>query len=424
MFSKNKLNILQINTSDKGGGAEGSAFNLFNEYQERGHKSWLAVGNKKSDEENVFIIPNSYKTGFERYLRTFTQSRKISAWFNGMEDFDFSGTRELFDTIPGCPDIVHCHNLHGYYFDLREISAISKKFPLILNLRDAWLLSGHCSYFFDCMRWQAGCGSCPYLSTYPSIRRDASAYNWQRKKDIYSKTNAYIVTNSKWLMDCVDKSMLKGRKHRVVYNGIDLNIFKPGDKLNSRRILGLPERASIIMFAANRAQNNIFKDYDTISKTIELLSAQKPVENILFLCLGTEKKQIVDGKYYYEPFVSDQKLLAEYYRAADVFIHAAHAEAFGKTITEAMACGTPVVATAVGGIPEQIDDGFNGFLVPHMDYKQMASKTSEILKHNELRKKFISESLKKVSYFSLKRQAEEFLAYYDEIIEDFNMNKH
>ena len=417
------MNILQINTSDKGGGAEGSAFNLFKEYKRRGHKSWMAVGKKKTSERNVFQIPNSYKNGFERYIKTFTNPAKFSNWFNGIEDFDIEGTHKILDIIPNPPDIVHCHNLHGYYFDLRELPAISKATPLILNLRDAWLLTGHCSYYFDCMRWQADCESCPYLSTYPAIRKDSSAYNWQRKKEIYSKTNAYIVTNSKWLMHCVDQSMLRGKKHRVIYNGIDLNIFKPGDKSISRRILGLPENSSIIMFAANRAQKNIFKDYDTVLKVIELLSSQKPVDNIVFLCVGADKKQIVDGKYYYEPFISDQRVLAEYYRAADVFIHAAHAEAFGKTITESMACGTPVVATAIGGISEQIEDGISGFLVPHMDYVQMFNKTVEILKRNELRDQFISESLKKVSYFSIKRQAEEFLSYYEEVLEEVKGEK-
>jgi glycosyltransferase involved in cell wall biosynthesis len=422
------LNILQINTSDKGGGAEGSALNLHHQYRIRGDNSSIAVGKKNNDDNDIYQIDTKFPTFIrslylKNRLRTLFDKEKFKCWKDGIEDFIFPETYKLIKKSKFIPDIIHCHNLHGWYFDLRILPELSHTYPVILNLRDAWLLTGHCSHYFDCMRWQTGCGDCPYLSTYPAIRKDSSAYNWHRKKKIYSKTKAYIVTNSKWLMDCVDKSMVKGKKHRVIYNGIDLNIFKPGDKSQARRILGLPEKSSIIMFAANMAQNNIFKDYKTISNVIELLSIQNPAENILFLCLGAEKKKIVEGKYYYEPFVSDQKILAEYYRAADVFIHAAHAESFGKTITEAMACGTPVVATAVGGIPEQINDGINGFLVPHMDVNQMFYKTSEILRRKEMRESFVYESLKRVSYFSLERQAEEFLNYYNEIIEDFKSEK-
>src|SRR3546814_10331965 len=81
--------------------------------------------------------------------------------------------------------MLHCHNLHGGYFDLRELARFSKLLPVVLTLHDEWAYTGHCAYTFGCERWRSGCGQCPHLDVSPSIRRDASAANWTAKYDIY-----------------------------------------------------------------------------------------------------------------------------------------------------------------------------------------------------------------------------------------------
>src|SRR5262249_33071397 len=121
----------------------------------------------------------------------------------GLEDFNYPATRALFRTPPDRPDIIHCHNLHGSYFDLQLLPPLSQAFPVVLTLHDAWLLSGHCALSFDCNRWQTGCGECPDLSIYPAIKRDSTAYNWRRKRDILARSRLYVATPSRWLMDRV-----------------------------------------------------------------------------------------------------------------------------------------------------------------------------------------------------------------------------
>jgi glycosyltransferase involved in cell wall biosynthesis len=93
----------------------------------------------------------------------------------GREDFHFPGTWCLLNLPPKRPDIVHCHNLHGGYFDLRVLPWLSREVPVVLTLHDAWLLSDHCAHSFDCEKWKESCGSCPDLTIPPSIRRDATA---------------------------------------------------------------------------------------------------------------------------------------------------------------------------------------------------------------------------------------------------------
>ena len=87
---------------------------------------------------------------------------------------------------------------------------------------------------------------------------------------------------------------------------------------------------------------------------------------MLCIALGetAPSEQIGDIEIRFVPYQKDPEQVARYHQAADIYIHPARADTFPTTIIEALACGTPVVATAVGGIPEQIVEGKTGFLVP------------------------------------------------------------
>lgn len=444
------LRILQVSTTDMGGGAEGSAWNLFQAYRERGHCSRLAVGRKRSDDPYVLEIPNDrfhsrwarlWNPGdrllqsfqdkirgiglLRRPLRVVAEPHWLIQRWQGIEDFDFPGTHRLLELPPEPPDIVHCHNLHGGYFDLRALPWLSHQVPVILNLRDAWLLGGHCAHSFDCDRWKTGCGQCPDLTIYPAIRRDATALNWRRKSDIYAKSWLYITTNSHWLMDKVRQSMLHGVEYRVIPNGIDLTIFHPGEQAAARASLGLPSNSKIVLFASNRVRRNPWRDYATMEAAIQQVATQSQYDKLIFVCLGEkglgqrwEEYSLGQACVRFVAFERDPKRVARYYQAADVYIHAAKAEAFGKTVTEALACGKPVVATAVGGIPEQVDDGVTGFLTPPGDAVVMAERISQLLRDDELCRRIGFEATQSArSRFGLERQANDFLMWYNEILE-------
>ena len=434
------MKILQVNTADRGGGAEGSVWNLFEGYAARGHDSWLAVGSRHSNHERVFEIPRFSPPGpgrlpwwvawlirshFSGFAPARGLARRLEIWADperrrvqrlGLEDFCFPGTRKLLDLPPAVPDIVHCHNLHGGYFDVRELPALSRRRPLILNLRDTWLLTGHCAYFVDCNRWRTGCGHCPDLGRYPGIRRDASAENWRRKAEIYAASRLYVTAPSQWLLDCAQASMLGARAYRLIPNGIDGAVFRPGDRAAARRDLGLPPTASIVLFAA-AARRNVYKDPDTMNAIIRRLASEPGADRRLFVCLGRSRPRGLSGvRVLHVPFQRDPRIVARYYQAADVFVHTARAEAFGKTATEAMACGTPVVASAVGGLPEQILDGRTGFLGPPGDAAAMAALVERILGDAKLRDSLGREAAVRGAQFSLDRQISAFLDWYAEIL--------
>ncbi len=435
-----QVNILQINTADRGGGAEGSARSLFQRYRQLGHGSWLAVGRKYSKDADVLEIPRPPVAGTGRRLlqiaaevarsgdpalpgarrlsinlERLASPTRLADWRAGRDEMDFPGCRQIVDMCPAPPDIIHCHNLHGWYFDLRILPELAQQAPLILNLRDTWLLTGHCAYFMDCDRWKNGCGQCPRLDVYPRCRRDATAENWRQKADIYAATRFYVTAPSQWLIGQARQSMLQAVDYKVIPNGIDINVFKPGDQDAARRELNLPTTPPIVMFAA-AARHSVFKDPQTMQEAIRLVAERLP--DLLFVCVGVKAPAAALRQLNVRcvPFITNPGRLASYYRAADIFVHTAKAEAFGKTITEAMACGVPVAATAVGGIPEQIIDGETGFLCPPGNPSELAAKIIHLLsdsKENQLRRR--ATAAQRGQEFSLERQTAAFLSWYEEL---------
>jgi glycosyltransferase involved in cell wall biosynthesis len=441
------LRILQVNSVDSGGGAARVAWDLFQAFRRKGHESWLIAGAKLTDDPYVRELEHDpYRKGlpgvlakvwkpfrkFEsRYegLRSLhrrtllaVDSRRIRNRLMGIEDFEFPGTAHLFDLIPERPDVVHLHNLHGDYFDLRELAVISKQVPVYLTLHDAWLLSGHCAYSIGCERWQTGCGECPDLAIPPPVRRDATAGNWKRKREIFSKSRLFITTPSRWLMEKVQKSILAPAvvETRIIPNGVDLSVFFPADKDSARRSIGVSSDSKVILFAGVNIRQNIFKDYFTMRSAIALIAQYLQGKNIVTIGLGEEAPPERSGQMEvrFVPYQKDPKVVALYYQSADVYIHAAPEDNFPNTILESLACGTPVVATAVGGIPEQIIDGENGFLVPAGDSRAMATQIEQILSDDDLRhriSKSAADSARRL--FDLERAADNYLKWFEIIRE-------
>jgi glycosyltransferase involved in cell wall biosynthesis len=439
-----KLKILQVNAADLGGGAYSSAWNLFREYKKRGYASWLAVGRKFSDDPDVYRIPLNKANGLihqmseafrgwledhygkikgARRLRTIlpliTNLERMKNWWHGIETGYGYNSDSLLTLTPQQPDIIHCHNLRSSYFDSESLIHLSRKVPVILNLRDCWLLTGHCAHPLSCEKWTTGCNNCPDLSLPPHIRRDATAINWKRKVDIYSQSQLHIVANSQWMLNQVKKSGLIGVDYHVIENGIDLSVFNPGNRAKARADIGLPSTAKVIMFAANGVKKNPWKDYKTMEDAIVYLAKYYKRRKLIFLCVGeqNETEKIGDNiTVKFLGFVQDSHLMAKYYRCADVYIHAAKAESSCKTVTEALACGIPIVVTAVGGIPEQINDGINGFLTRPGDSQDMAHRIQIILENDDIRTRMSKEAVLSSSRFDLNRQADEFLALYDSLV--------
>lgn len=253
-------------------------------------------------------------------------------------------------------DLIHLHNLHGWYLNLPLLFRYIKRhnLPVIWTLHDCWSFTGHCPYFTmkKCDKWKTGCSNCPVYREYPASLFDNSQKMYELKKKWFTGVpNMTIVTPSQWLADLVKQSYLKDYPVKVIHNGIDLEIFKPTPS-DFRQKYGIPDDKYIVLGVAfdwgTRKGLDVFVD---LSKRLDKNKYQ-------IVLVGTN--DMIDQQLS-ESIISihrtqDQKELAEIYTAVDVFVNPTREEVLGLVNIEALACGTPVITFRTGGSPECIDD--------------------------------------------------------------------
>jgi glycosyltransferase involved in cell wall biosynthesis len=299
--------------------------------------------------------------------------------------------------------------------------------PTFLTLDDAWYLSGHCihsvpHYSSDCDRWKTGCGECPDLTIPAAIPHDATAFNWEQKRRIFDQSRLYVATPSRWLMKKVEQSILAAGAEdlRVIPNGVDLSVFHPENKKKARQELGLPRERKILLFTARRASRNRFKDFATMHAAVVKVGTRPSLRGAVFVVLGGAGPEVSEENVSvsFVPYQSNRETVARYYQAADLYLHAAIADTFPGAVAEAIACGTPVVATETGGIPELVADGTTGFVVPPRDADAMADRIEQLLTDDGLRDRMSAAAAEQARReFGLDRQVGAYLQWYAEVRE-------
>lgn len=386
---------LSINTSDRGGGAERIASQVHAGLLRRGWDSRFLVGDQKTSLPGVLSFYNSPHLDYReldhgspgRRKRLARHEKRFRQFF-GLQDFAYPLSRRVSDIAGLVPDIIHFHNLHGGYFDLRQLPVLSREIPAFVTLEDCWWFSGHCVYPLECERWKSGCGRCPSLALPPEPkRRDATRWNWREKRSLFSRSRLYVAAPSQWLLDRARISILNPAivQSRVIPHGVDLEVFRPGDNDAARRRLALPADECIVLFAANLARSNPYKDFPLIRRAAEELGASGRKMRFLAVGEGGATETFGNVRIDSVPFLEEPADLAAYYQAADLYLHAARNEAFGIVMAEAMACATPVIATAVDGIPEVLEGSGGGVLVPAGNVTEMVQAIQSLADDPEKR---------------------------------------
>ena len=248
------------------------------------------------------------------------------------------------------PDIIHIHNVHGYYINYKILFDFLKSYgkPVVWTLHDCWSFTGHCSHFVtaDCDRWKTGCHDCPLRKEYPaSVFLDRSRKNYEQKKEAFNGLKSLtIVPVSQWLGDFVGESFLSGNEIKVIHNGIDLNVFKPSApkvKDGKFRVISVSS-----VWTVDKGLRDFKKLREILPQEYEItLVGLKP----------DQLKPLPEGVTGITRTDSVQKL-AELYSQSDVLVNATYADTFPTVNLEALACGTPVITYNTGGSPEAIDE--------------------------------------------------------------------
>lgn len=342
------MKVLQINSVCGVGSTGRIAIDIHNILIEQEHDSYIAYGRELSKNcDNTIRIG----TKIDNYTHV-AKTRILDKHGYGSKQ----ATKELIYKIKNIdPDIIHLHNIHGYYINIEILFIYLKEAnkPVIWTLHDCWSFTGHCAYFdyVSCDKWKTGCYSCPEKKEYPrSLLIDNSKNNYNGKKKIFTSIkNLTIVTPSQWLANLVIKSFLSEYPVKVINNGIDLNVFKPivGD---FRKKYNLEEKFIILGVASVWDRRKGLKYF------IEL--ADKVSEDEVIILVGLTEKQLEEIPKNIIGITRTNNVdeLVDIYSSSDVFVNPTLEDNFPTTNLEALACGTPVITFDTGGSPECIDD--------------------------------------------------------------------
>ncbi|MGO4928329.1 glycosyltransferase family 4 protein [Fundicoccus sp. Sow4_F4] len=346
------MKVLQINSVCGIGSTGRIATDIHNILIEQGHESYIAYGRdlpKNCD--------NAIKIGtkIDNYTHV-AKTRVLDKHGFGSKQatIEFIGKVKELD-----PDIIHLHNIHGYYMNVEILFNYLKEAnkPVVWTLHDCWSFTGHCAYFdyVGCDKWKTGCDSCPEKKAYPSsLIFDNSKNNYINKKEIFTGVkNLTIVTPSQWLANLVQESFLNEYPVKVINNGIDLNTFRPntGDFRNKFNLNG----KFIILGVAS-----VWDRRKGLKYFVEL--ADMVSEDEVIVLVGLSEKQInqIPENIIGITRTNNVEELVDLYSSADVFVNPTLEDNFPTTNLEALACGTPVITFDTGGSPESvnIDTGY------------------------------------------------------------------
>lgn len=253
------------------------------------------------------------------------------------------------------PDIIHLHNLHGYYINVELLFKFLKEYkrPVIWTLHDCWAFTGHCSYFdlCQCYKWKTECKQCPQKKEYPaSILFDNSRNNYRNKKAAFQEVdNMVIVTPSNWLADLVKESFLREYETRVINNGIDLTLFKPTEgEFREKYKLG---NKIIVLGVAS-----VWEVRKGLVDFIELRKLLDRRYEIVLVGVSEEDKNILPYGMLGITRTDSVRELAEIYTAADIFLNLTYEDNYPTVNLEAQACGTPVITYRTGGSVESVPE--------------------------------------------------------------------
>jgi len=285
--------------------------------------------------------------------------------------YDFGVAKQILEMSKSA-DVIHLHNLHGYYLNFVELlSGLSDK-PVVWTWHDMWGATGRCGVAMDCNDWNNGCMVCGHKNYYPKVLIDNASSEFLVKSQLYSSIeNLHIVSPSAWMRNIAIERGFDPNIVTIIPNPIDISAYMPLDKMKAKEILKL-ENKEVLLFVAHNC-NDVNKGYDDFIKIVNETGIAGMVVGV------PPSKCNSDIKYLGK--LTNQKDLVTCYSAADAFVITSKLDNYPNTVIESLACGTPVFGYSVGGISSQLANDWDG-LAEYGDYMSISKKITQYLANN------------------------------------------
>ncbi len=362
----------------------------------QGYRTLSIVGRRKPFSDMPCVkVGNIFSFGIHIFLTTVFDRQGFGSYFE---------TQKIVKILKSeNPDIIHLHNLHGYYLNLPVLFkylTTEYKGKVFWTFHDCWALTGHCAYFTEarCKKWQRCCEKCPQKTEYPvSLFVDDSKMNYQKKKEMFTMLkHLTIVVPSDWMKEITEQSFMKKYPIKVVNNGIDMNVFKytvPSNSIYER--YGIASNKKIIIGVASiwdkrkglddfiRLNGVISNEYQIVVVGLKKYQIRELPRGMIGICHTESKEE-----------------LAMLYSLAEVFLNPSQEESFSLVTAEALACGTPIIVLSTSAVKEFVS-GSNGIVLEEHNPSDYLEAIRKIEKNYPTRKEVAASAAKySVSLYS------------------------
>lgn len=368
--------IVSLSTEERHGGAARAASRIHSGYREQGCQVTMYVQRRQSTEPDV-IATGSGVAARWRSIRD-----RWRLWIGGRRHALFSacaaGGCDPRHPAIGSAEAVHLHWVANGFVGVGQVARFPA--PVVWTLHDMWAFTGGCFYSGGCRRFEGSCGFCPILGS----RRDA---DWSRaihatKVQEWEGSRFAVVTPSHWLGEEARRSSLLGlRRIQVIANGLDLKLFRPGDRERARGHLGISLESKVLVFSAMSASSDPRKGFDRLLQVLARLL--RTHGDVVMLVMGADGPGDDDAPVLancrFLGTLDDEADIVQAYVAADLQLFPSRCDNLSNALVEAAACGCPSVAFDVGGNRDVVVDGISGRLVMDDDVDAMADAAAGLL---------------------------------------------
>lgn len=419
------MRIVHISTNDIRGGAARAAFRLHQGLTANGQTSSMFVSSKSSQDSRVTVFrpPSDVisrvrrRFKFEQMKRSARQSQvSLPA---GYESLSMGRSRhngaDVLTQLPPC-DVINLHWIANFIDYQTFFTSLPPSLPVVWTLHDMNAFTGGCHYDLGCGAYTNYCGACPQLGSNDS--KDRSNQAWDRKKIIFSKLSdkqLHIVTPSHWLAAEARRSVFNGQfPISVIPNGLDLEDFAPRGREFARGLLGVSQKAKVVLFVADSLTVHR-KGFGPLTEALGLVGQK--VKDLFLISIGNRDLSIdIKIPWLHLGHLSNDRFLSVVYSAADLFVVPSIQDNLPNTVLESLACGTPIVGFATGGIPDMVRHGITGALAPTQNVAALGSAIADLLEDVTERTE-MAENCRRVAIdeYALEVQARAYAKLYETV---------
>ncbi|MHB9003848.1 MAG: glycosyltransferase [Coriobacteriia bacterium] len=300
-----------------------------------------------------------------------------------------------------CPDVIHVHWTYGASgVSLRWICDLSRRAPVVWTMHDMWAMTGGCTNPQGCERWSNGCGACPQIAGDVSMQktmdfsRDVTAALWRRKHQAIEGARLGIVVPSEWMREQAEASgLFPDGRIALVNNVVDTDVFAPSSRSAARAALGIDKDALVVLFVGKPDDATAYMGrhpvmLDALTRLKESMSREE-ASRLVVLIVGAGGEALARKMGGIQSVcagrVDGEQAMSRLFGASDVYVNTTQYDNLPAIIQESLACGVPVVASRVGGIPEMVVDGETGLLAEAHDSVAFARHIRGVLVDQPLR---------------------------------------